>query len=170
MPNCAETSLHRERRREGQPELRGRLFYHWSQDLENREELVRRYANSPIEEMLGLELVQRGCVVLPPVDIGTVHEFTVDPDVSGVLTMQRVFDQYRADFFVTAPFCSGGFVQECDGHDFHEKTKEQAARDKQRDRWFLSRGFSTMRFTGSDIYHDASRCGDEVFQQIEKLA
>lgn len=130
---------------------------------------VRRYANSPIEEMLGLELVQRGCVDIPPADIGTVHEFAIDPDIPGILTMQREFNQYRADFFVTAPLCSGGFVLECDGHDFHEKTKEQAARDKQRDRWFLSRGYPTMRFTGSEIFNEVERCADEVIEQIERL-
>ena len=49
---------------------------------------------------------------------------------------------------------------ELDGHDFHEKTKEQASRDKKRDRDFVLAGWTVLRFSGSDIYrsaHDALR-------------
>lgn len=40
---------------------------------------------------------------------------------------------------------------ELDGHDFHERTKQQASRDKKRDRSLLSKGWSVIRFTGSDV-------------------
>lgn len=43
---------------------------------------------------------------------------------------------------------------EVDGHDYHERTKEQAARDRQRDRDLQSIGVPTMRFTASEVYHD----------------
>ncbi|MEM9059037.1 MAG: DUF559 domain-containing protein [Pseudomonadota bacterium] len=152
-----------------QSELRGRLFYHWSQDTEHREELIRRHAKSPIEETLGLELVRRGCMVLPPANVGTVRDFDADRRIPAVLTMQSVFGKYRADYLVTAPGRASGFVLECDGHEFHEKTKVQAARDKQRDRWFLSRGWPTMRFTGSEIHQYTQRCADEVIGQASAL-
>jgi len=51
---------------------------------------------------------------------------------------------------------------ECDGHDFHEKTKEQAARDKKRDRELTADGWRVLRFTGSEIHRDADRCAGEV--------
>ena len=41
---------------------------------------------------------------------------------------------------------------ECDGHDFHEKTKEQAQRDKEKDRILQANGWLIARFTGSEIY------------------
>ena len=41
---------------------------------------------------------------------------------------------------------------ECDGHDFHEKTKEQAARDKARERFLVREGLTVVRFTGSEIF------------------
>lgn len=43
---------------------------------------------------------------------------------------------------------------ECDGHDFHERTKEQAARDRKRDRDLQQLGFNVLRFTGSEIWKD----------------
>ena len=153
-----------------QSELRGRLFAHWSNVTAHREELVRSATHSPIEEALGLELVRRGCMVVPPRNVGTVLDFERDRSIPAVLYVQRTFEQYRADFFVTKPGCGSGFVVECDGHAFHEKTKEQAARDKQRDRWFLSRGFPTMRFTGSELFNQVGRCADEVLGQIAAFA
>ena len=42
-------------------------------------------------------------------------------------------------------------VVELDGHDFHEKTKEQAQKDKDRDRSLTRAGYKIMRFTGSEI-------------------
>ena len=51
---------------------------------------------------------------------------------------------------------------ECDGHDFHEKTKQQAARDKKRDRDLQKLGWRVLRFTGSEIHRDAKGCCDEI--------
>lgn len=61
-------------------------------------------------------------------------------------------------------------VIECDGHDFHEKTKEQAQKDKSRDRFLLSKGYHVMRFTGSEIYRNPRECVSEINDFItEKL-
>jgi hypothetical protein len=59
-------------------------------------------------------------------------------------------------------------IIECDGHDFHERTKAQAARDKKRDRILQSIGYNVFRFTGSEIYNDAITCAYEVFDSIQK--
>lgn len=50
---------------------------------------------------------------------------------------------------------------EVDGHDFHERTKQQARRDKQRDRQLLAAGLQTVRFTGSEVWEDCRRCAQE---------
>jgi hypothetical protein len=54
------------------------------------------------------------------------------------------------------------FVVELDGHDFHEKTKEQARRDKARDRELSSLGWRVLRFTGSEVFADAGKCMREA--------
>ncbi len=72
---------------------------------------------------------------------------------------------YRADFFVSL-YTNGhkrvGLFVECDGHDYHERTKEQAARDRKRDRDFQSLGFNVLRFTGSEIHRDLDACHAEL--------
>lgn len=55
---------------------------------------------------------------------------------------------------------------ECDGHEFHDKTKEQAARDKARDRRLAEAGLQVLRFTGSEIWRDAVTCGEQVRRLI----
>lgn len=70
---------------------------------------------------------------------------------------------YRADFLICENSAgSKQIVVECDGHDFHERTKEQAERDRRRDREMQSAGFTVFRFTGREIYRDAFKCADEV--------
>lgn len=67
----------------------------------------------------------------------------------------EVFDQQTEERWFRA-------IIECDGHEFHERTKSQAARDKRRDRWFQTEGITVLRFTGSEIWRDAIACADQV--------
>ena len=53
-------------------------------------------------------------------------------------------------------------VVECDGFDFHERTKEQASRDRRRDRALQRAGFKVYRYTGSDIWADALGFSDKA--------
>jgi very-short-patch-repair endonuclease len=53
-------------------------------------------------------------------------------------------------------------VVECDGHDWHEKTKEQAAHDKNRNRDLTIAGWKLLPFTGSEIWRNPQRCAGEV--------
>lgn len=50
---------------------------------------------------------------------------------------------------------------ECDGHSFHERTKEQAASDRSRDRMLAEGGWTVLRFTGSELYANPSGCVEE---------
>lgn len=71
---------------------------------------------------------------------------------------------YRADFLLWFSYekLAAGIAVECDGHQFHEKTKEQASRDKKRDREILAAGFPVVRFSGSDIYKSPQDCASQV--------
>jgi very-short-patch-repair endonuclease len=87
------------------------------------------------------------------------------------LTPQQRIGRYKADFVVEGDFVFslqprirfvGKIVIECDGHDHHEKTKEQAAHDKKRDRAMQALGFKVFRFTGSEIVRSSGRCVTEA--------
>jgi very-short-patch-repair endonuclease len=87
--------------------------------------------------------------------------------VAGAIFTQFPIGRYTADFAIVGSF--GRVVVECDGHDFHERTKEQAAHDRQRDRWMQSQGWTVMRFTGSEIFKSPRRCAIEVIACIDRL-
>jgi very-short-patch-repair endonuclease len=59
---------------------------------------------------------------------------------------------------------------ECDGHDYHERTKAQAARDRSRDRLAQLEGLPIFRFTGSELWNDPAGCADEVLAFMERAA
>jgi very-short-patch-repair endonuclease len=58
-------------------------------------------------------------------------------------------------------------VVECDGHDFHDRTKQQASRDRARDRELQLRDLAVVRFTGSDIFRDPFRCADQALDVLQ---
>lgn len=58
---------------------------------------------------------------------------------------------------------------ECDGHEFHEKTPEQAKRDKSRDRDLMICGYPVMRFSGAEIFSDPIRCCEQVVRDFFEI-
>lgn len=88
------------------------------------------------------------------------------PDGSSVYVIRQAqIGTYRADFAVL--FNNGGkIVVECDGHDFHEKTKAQAQHDKSRDRFMQDKGWRVFRFTGSEIYKSPLTCATSVLRSM----
>lgn len=70
----------------------------------------------------------------------------------------------RIDFALIL-FTGDKFAIEFDGHDFHDRTKEQAQRDKSRDRLLTAKGWSPVRFTGSEVWKDPS----DIVAQVRRL-
>lgn len=60
----------------------------------------------------------------------------------------------------------GGLVAiELDGHEFHEKTKDQARRDRRRDRSLIACCYGPLaivRFTGSEVFAEPAGCAAEA--------
>lgn len=113
--------------------------------------------------------------------VGYARPNPADYGYASSTTVVRVYtqvqlDKYRADLFVE--WTTTGFqgairraVVECDGHEFHERTKEQARHDRRRDRDVQGFGLPVLRFTGSEIYANAVGCGKQVlrfFQAAEE--
>lgn len=83
------------------------------------------------------------------------------------LVGQHEASGYRLDF---AAITDSHLVAiECDGHDYHERTKEQARHDRSRDRALQAAGWSVLRFTGSEIHENADACASEVVRFLDNL-
>lgn len=113
---------------------------------------IFEHCESPIEQMMAAALIEAfedDHLYINPqeeVDVGK-KKYRVD------FMIQPHYHDPRGEFKIAV---------ECDGHDFHEKTKEQAARDKARDRSIQAKGIPVLRFTGSEIWNEPMKCANEV--------
>jgi very-short-patch-repair endonuclease len=123
--------------------------------------------------------------VISPISDGMSEASIFDDPASKrclIVKSQVQIDDWRVDFVVHAwtygemPFGPrlGGkprwrrLIVECDGHDFHERTKEQAAKDRSRDRAVSLAGYDIFRFTGSELWNSPWGCADQVYQWATK--
>lgn len=101
---------------------------------------------------------------------GTLKAISEEHCIAFVMIPQSPVGPYRADFGLMLIRGSEQkmLAVELDGHDFHEKTKKQAAHDKKRDRYFAADGLTVVRFTGSEVHRDADACADEAIQLLSR--
>lgn len=99
------------------------------------------------------------------------------PSTTAFIEKQVQVAGWRVDFLIHYPLLGAPeidgelalakLIVECDGHAYHERTKEQAARDRRRDRVAQHQGLPVFRFTGSEIWNDPIGCADEVLAYME---
>lgn len=129
-------------------------------------------SESPIEADLGIALLHACGMMRRNAKLGMRRvmqlEQQVEVSVDGEVIARLDFClfSYLSDMsargVISATPPDSVLAIECDGHDFHEKTKAQALRDKGRDRHLLSHGINTIRFVGSEIYRDPVACAGEA--------
>lgn len=73
--------------------------------------------------------------------------------------------RYIVDFYNE----ESNLIIECDGHDFHQKTKKQVVYDNQREYNLKMAGYNIVRFSGSQIYNEPFKCAKETYTYIEKI-
>jgi very-short-patch-repair endonuclease len=107
------------------------------------------------------------CGIEPQKEIGSYR-------VDFLVTLSRIGPDYNRP--ITTPSgkqlvgtknVTKRLIVECDGHEFHEKTKEQVRRDRQRDRALQSLGMPVFRYPGSELYRDVFRCAAEALTALD---
>lgn len=58
---------------------------------------------------------------------------------------------------------------ELDGHDFHERTREQVIDRNERDRALQAAGWSVVHFSGSELHRDPEACVEAVAVLADRL-
>ncbi len=118
------------------------------------------FCESPIEVILGAELLIRGLFLCPQAQepISTTHP---------LLIPQYKFNRYRADFAVRPPGTDYVFV-ECDGHEFHSSDKD-IARDREKDAVAARADIPVLRFTGSEIHQNPDACAELILELLQKM-
>lgn len=81
--------------------------------------------------------------------------------------------RYRCDFLLTVRFNDGQknrrVAVECDGHSFHDRTAEQASRDRRRDRRLIAEGVPTLRYTFSDLTKEPNESMADLRQTMRAI-
>lgn len=135
--------------------------------------ILSKICESPIEVQLGCAILAHdrldrmmrgnGMVLCGPNEVADYR------DDLWLLVPQYQWEGYRIDFAVRVPRYRFKWVFiECDGHNFHERTKEQAANDRQKDRLIQASGYPVLRFTGSEIHKSPDDCGNSFFEFLEQ--
>lgn len=129
---------------------------------------------SPIEILLLAALLSEAFLHCQNIKLQSDDDVTFGgdgPDIMRIFPQYQI-DKYRVDFYIEywdyAYASVRKLIIECDGHDFHEKTKEQATNDKRRDR-HLQKMAPVFRFTGSEIHREAHICADQIVDFLMKI-
>jgi len=123
---------------------------------------------SPIEQLLSIEMISNGLYLF---DIFTNDEIDVIT-IKNQEVIETANRNYRVDFLIPVQYSTKKtsyykqFIIECDGHDYHEKTKKQVAYNNQRERDLKSAGYEVIRFSGSEIYKSPYNCVKEIAKII----
>lgn len=127
---------------------------------------------SPMEQLLAIEMERLG--------VCNIEHFNPFVKVNELLNQGEINingKTYYADFLFTVSYfkkvkgefkadCIKKFVIEVDGHEFHQKTKEQVEHDNERQRALQKAGYEVIRFSGTEVYHKSYKCASEVLSVI----
>jgi very-short-patch-repair endonuclease len=140
-------------------------------DIELAKFACREDLHSPIERIFAASLSLRAR--LHGASVGSSREAVRAHPNAYFLEPQVQIGAYRVDFLLGlgefVDDMSKAVVVECDGHEWHERTKAQATADKSRDRVLSLTVGKVIRFTGSEIWEDPGRCSIEAVRVLNAL-
>jgi len=121
------------------------------------------FSGRPSTYVAGMSFVQEDddpdgaqlhCLVIPQEEV-TIDEQTFRLDF--LIELTRVWPGSNGGYRTVARYAI-----EIDGHDYHERTKEQARKDRQRERKLMRGGFTVIRFTAQEVWQDAMAVAQEI--------
>lgn len=73
---------------------------------------------------------------------------------------------FEYDEYVNNYNTDSKIIIECDGYEFHQKTKEQVQRDNEREYDLKMAGYEILRFSGTQIYKNPIKCAEDTYNYI----
>lgn len=119
--------------------------------------------DSPLERQLYLSLKEEGIYFKHQYPINRYGERA---NQSGV----NYFDDLltKVDFYIT--YYNKKICVYADGHTYHERTEEQALRDRNIDRQLQEMGYVVLRYTGKEIRDNSAKIIADIKRLIQKDA
>lgn len=129
--------------------------------VRRKRRLIQPACESPIEKLLYESL-------LPFVEWRCKRSSFVGRVFAFDAFLQYKVGRYRVDFAFVSP--THRLAVECDGHEFHERTKGQAQRDRKRDRDLQETGWLVRRYTGSEVFNAPDAAAKDIVQFLKRLS
>jgi len=127
---------------------------------------------SPIEQLFFIEWFSRDYRVHTKEEnrFGLTPQFQDESTGKYIIDFKISFIDYIINTDLQYKFSEKALMQieepklgvELDSHQWHEKTKEQAQRDKERERFLIKNGWKLLRFTGREVYKNPEKCLNEL--------
>lgn len=142
----------------------------WNHECAGLDPIMGR-CESPVERLFVLGM-SMACCHIAGFDDAPGAFWSSDGVLSGYLFSQVELTsggrKLRPDFMLRVD--QAALYVEIDGHEFHQSTRQQVARDRQRERAIAEGGDVVIRFTGSEVTKDPRGCAEQAVRIIAKLA
>lgn len=141
--------------------------------------LVIEHNNFDILEEIGMYDYK----IFSPIELIFYITFEIEKEINNnFIYIQPQYDleyknkKYIADFVIEYDEITNNnlkeefkLIIECDGYEFHQKTKKQVEYDNKREYDLKMMGYQILRFSGSEIYNNPKECVKKVFKYIEEF-
>lgn len=142
----------------------------WNNEAAQLDPVMSR-CESPVERLFILGMSMACCHVAGFDDAPGMF-WSFDGKLCGYLFGQVELEsggrKIRPDFLLKTDVAR--IYVEIDGHEFHASTRQQVARDRQRERAIAEGGDIVIRFTGSEVTKDPKGCAEQAMRIVEKLS
>ena len=145
-------------------------------DVEKRLDFLKQKISHGFEQSV-LRSIRQLEISSPIEQIFLMHwEYLRVKDLHGLkLGPQQRIDTGRGtfavDFIITRKDGESARVAvELDGHEFHEKTAGQVAKDKSRERAIVTTGIPVLRFSGSEVFKNPRKVIGEIIEFFKRAA
>lgn len=122
---------------------------------------------SPIEKIFCMEVL---CLmeILKQDDRDHDYAFALEPQSSIEVNGHSYRPDFKLSFVSYITLKEHTIYIDCDGHRFHEKTKEQVKYSNNRDYDFKISGEDLLHFSGSQIYNNCGKCALDAIRFLLK--
>jgi very-short-patch-repair endonuclease len=134
--------------------------------------ILERGVSSPIEQVMYSALITERVLR----DIGEAEPIEINGEwhIHGLsITPQMQIGVYRVDFLVEFSRYYGDgtkifrrVIIECDSQEFHDRTQQDRAYEKKRDRFLQKKDYKVFRYTGSEILKSSLSVSSEILDYL----
>lgn len=135
-------------------------------------ELIEGKIKSPIEHIFYIAIHVLAESVFCKLNPEPEFDYQTKEPISGYgifVTPQYKIDKYYVDFLISNRDDKNSIVIELDGHNFHDKDKNQRAYEKGRDRYLIKSGYKVLHYTGSEVIKDPYKIAHEVLTMMGEI-